>query len=231
MSRLTIISILICALLSGCVEEQAKTPVWGKGELTPEYIALFGDDNGARLNKAQNDLLNKHDALLRGLNQTTDGKTTHMNGIVDIMLNLKSRVKALEAVDPNDYRGPQGDIGLRGEQGEKGPKGDLGDFPARKKNGVWYIGGNNPTMAIEPIAEEPYIYTDLNDPTSIEKTETPEIKSPSYEWDTRSPAERARDEIDDSIEPFLIRDANSFYVNFDGMVDKLNEVIDRVNGK
>ncbi len=90
--------ILICLLLifAGCNESQ-KT--WGKGELPADYVALFGDDNTARLNKAQNDLLNKHQALLRGIDRE-DG--SHINGIVDLVLNLQSRVTALEAVDPND---------------------------------------------------------------------------------------------------------------------------------
>ena len=102
MNKITIISILICILLSGCTEAQ-KQPVWGTGELPADYVSFFGEDNTARLNKAQNDLLNKHEVLLRGINQTKDGKVTHINGVIDLIVNLESRVKALEVSDANAF--------------------------------------------------------------------------------------------------------------------------------
>ncbi len=77
-------------------------PVWGKGELPADYVSFFGTDNAARLNKAQNDMLNRHQAVIHGLDQTEDGKTVHINGLVDMVLNLQRRVDMLEAVDPND---------------------------------------------------------------------------------------------------------------------------------
>jgi hypothetical protein len=57
-----------------------EPPVWGKGDLTPEYQKFFGDNNGARLDFVQDQVMDKH------------GK---------ILLELSKRVIALEG-DPNE---------------------------------------------------------------------------------------------------------------------------------
>ncbi len=92
--------VILALLFAGCVETQ-KIPVWGKGELSADWLKYFPDDNPSRLNKAQNDMLNKHNAVIHGLNKVEDGNSVHYNGLVDIVNNLDSRVKVLEAVDPN----------------------------------------------------------------------------------------------------------------------------------
>ncbi len=94
-----ILLFLLLGFLTGCNESQKK---WGKGELPADYVSYFGDGNNARLNKAQNDMLNKHEALILGLNQVKDGKKVHSNGLLDLVLSLQKRVDALEAVDPNE---------------------------------------------------------------------------------------------------------------------------------
>ncbi len=93
---ISLIAILLAliTMLAGCTEEKK----WGKGELPADYVSFFGDDNGARLNKAQNDMLNRHQAILHGL----DTKDGHANGLVDYYNMLNNRVAALEAVDPNE---------------------------------------------------------------------------------------------------------------------------------
>jgi hypothetical protein len=48
----------LALLLYGCEEAQkTETPVWGQGELTPEYTVYFGNDNGARLDWMQNQVI------------------------------------------------------------------------------------------------------------------------------------------------------------------------------
>ena len=92
----------VAFILSGCQESQ-QPKVWGKGELPADYIEMFGTSNAARLNYAQNDMINKHEALLRGLDNEKD--KTHQNGVIDILLNLQKRVEVLEAaavVGPNE---------------------------------------------------------------------------------------------------------------------------------
>lgn len=101
MKKLVLIGVLLLLVVSltGCNEPEKK--VWGKGELPPDFTSFFGTDNNARLNKAQNDMLNKHEALILGVDNVKDGKKVHTNGIIDLMRNLQGRVAALEAVDPN----------------------------------------------------------------------------------------------------------------------------------
>ncbi len=89
----------ISFLASGCVESQK---VWGKGELPADYVSYFGDDNTARLNKAQSDMLNRHNAVIHGLDQVKDGKKVRISGLVDYVNTLDARLKVLEAVDPNE---------------------------------------------------------------------------------------------------------------------------------
>ncbi len=104
--------ILVIALafaLSGCTEAQKITgpnepPVWGKGELSPKWVEMFGNDNPSRLNKVQNNLISKHETHLYGADQVVDGKETHAFGLIDLVVNLQKRVEALgavEIVDPN----------------------------------------------------------------------------------------------------------------------------------
>ncbi len=87
---------------AGCIEEQQKPKVWGQGELPADFAAFFGTDNNARLNKAQSDMLNRQQVVIHGMDQTKDGKTVHIPGLIDAVTQLDSRVKALEAVDPDE---------------------------------------------------------------------------------------------------------------------------------
>ena len=70
-------------LLTGCTEGQQveQAPVWGEGELPAEYQAIFGNDNVARLVYMQNQVQNRHAAVIR---------------------ELAIRVLTMEGVDPND---------------------------------------------------------------------------------------------------------------------------------
>lgn len=103
LAALAVIAIcLMMAFMSGCVEEERTSKVWGDGELPADFISFFGTDNGARLDKAQNDMLNRHQAVIHGVDQTEGDKKKHIPGLVDIVMALDRRVKALEAVDPNE---------------------------------------------------------------------------------------------------------------------------------
>lgn len=81
---------------------EPNIPVWGKGELPADFAGFFGTDNNARLNKAQNDILNKHHVVIHGMDRTKDGKKVHLNGIIDLVGQLDARLTVLEAVDPNE---------------------------------------------------------------------------------------------------------------------------------
>ena len=99
MKKLLILIVIL--FVAGCNEAE-KQQVWGQGELPADYVSFFGDDNTARLNKAQNDLLNKHEALLHGLNVKNEaGETVHQSGVIDILLSYEARIAALE-VEPNE---------------------------------------------------------------------------------------------------------------------------------
>ncbi len=101
----SIIAAILFALafaVCGCNEAVIQPKVWGNGELPADYVQMFGNSNADRLNWNQNDRINKHEVLLRGLNGKKDGKQVHQNGVIDILMNLQGRVEKLEAVDPND---------------------------------------------------------------------------------------------------------------------------------
>ena len=76
------------AIIWGVLEEPESAitdpnepPVWGKGDLPAEYTANFGDDNGARLDYVQNQVLDKHNKVIA---------------------EIAKRVIALEGGDPNE---------------------------------------------------------------------------------------------------------------------------------
>ena len=80
---LMIVLLFMVAAMSGCEEAQQTPKVWGKGELPAEHQDFFGNDNPSRLSYVQNQVLNRHSAVIR---------------------ELAIRVLALEAVDPNAMR-------------------------------------------------------------------------------------------------------------------------------
>ena len=94
--------LMLMAMLTGCTEPQKQTKTWGKGELSPEWVEMFGDNNQARIDKALADAINKHETHLYGTNVVKDGKKVHNFGVIDLVVDLQNRVKALEAIDPNE---------------------------------------------------------------------------------------------------------------------------------
>ncbi len=76
---LMVILLFMAVMICGCDETQQGS-VWGKGELPADHQEFFGNDNSSRLDYVQNQVLDKHAAILK---------------IIAI------RVLALEAVDPN----------------------------------------------------------------------------------------------------------------------------------
>jgi len=62
---LFIVMVVIAALVGGCTE--SKAPVWGKGELPAEYTSIFGNNNGARLDYVQNQMIDKHNKVIAEL--------------------------------------------------------------------------------------------------------------------------------------------------------------------
>ena len=82
-----ILMLAVCLCLTGCTETQK----YGNGDLPPDYVTMFGDDNGARLNFIQEQEINKLRANVYGFSHTdNDGKVTTGAGLTE-------RVKELEA--------------------------------------------------------------------------------------------------------------------------------------
>lgn len=101
--KLLLLTIVAVLVLTGCIEEEKKTtPIWGKGELPADFVSFFGTGNNARLNKAQNDEINRHRVVIHGMDQVKNGKKVHIPGIIDLIGQLDVRLQALEAVDPNE---------------------------------------------------------------------------------------------------------------------------------
>ena len=78
---LTIGIIIILSIMQAISIRKAKPPVWGKGDLPDAFQKNFGNDNGARLDFVQNQVLDKH---------------------AKVIAEIAKRVLALEAVDPNE---------------------------------------------------------------------------------------------------------------------------------
>ncbi len=100
MKKVMLILILVVCL-AGCTAPQ-KPPVWGEGELSPDWVKMFGDGNPSRLCKALADQGNKHETHLYGTNEVKAGKKIHNYGLIDLVVAIDGRVKVLEAVDPNE---------------------------------------------------------------------------------------------------------------------------------
>ena len=93
--------VMAMLIFSGCQEEQRERSVWGQGELPAEFAGYFGDDNTARLNFVQ---IERFNALNQNLVAFAKENAAQHNF-------LHERIKKLEAIDPNDYRGPMGPPG------------------------------------------------------------------------------------------------------------------------
>jgi len=61
-----LIAVLVLMLLAGC-EEQNRSKVWGNGDLPADYVQTFGNDNTARLNFVQNQVINNHEKAITEL--------------------------------------------------------------------------------------------------------------------------------------------------------------------
>ena len=60
----------ICVLVPGCADEQRSDPkVFGQGNPPAEYVAMFGNDNGARLDHMQNQTINRLGNALANLSE------------------------------------------------------------------------------------------------------------------------------------------------------------------
>jgi len=75
---IVVVVLILLTCLAGCNEPQK---IWGQGETTPEYQEMFGNDNMARLNFEQVNIINRHEAILK---------------------EVSRRILLLEGKDPND---------------------------------------------------------------------------------------------------------------------------------
>ena len=97
--------ITVSVLCGGC---QRERKVWGQGEPPAEYTDFFGNDNMARLNFVQTERFN---ALNQNLVEFAKENAEQHKMLAEADVYFHERLKVLEAVDPNDYRGPQGPPG------------------------------------------------------------------------------------------------------------------------
>ena len=99
----TLILVVVLAALAGCNEEtQSK---WGKGDPPDQWQETFGNNNTARLDYVQSQLLNSIQRLLIGYNQLDpdgkpildrEGKAARVQGLVEYINGLDARLTALE---------------------------------------------------------------------------------------------------------------------------------------
>jgi hypothetical protein len=66
-----IIALAAAVSLSGCIEEeqtpQAQTPIWGQGDLPPQWVEYFDDDNKSRLDFKQSLIIDELTRRVRTL--------------------------------------------------------------------------------------------------------------------------------------------------------------------
>ena len=102
-TALIVTLILVAVLVSGCFENQRT---WGKGELPKEWQDYFGDGNNSRMNYVQSQAIDKHQALLYGLNtRGPNGKIVRKKGIIERLAEVRAAVdeiKISEKHDPNE---------------------------------------------------------------------------------------------------------------------------------
>lgn len=56
-----VVAIAALCALTGCVEEQQvqQSPIWGKGDLPPQWTEYFGKDNGSRMDFRQSQIIDE----------------------------------------------------------------------------------------------------------------------------------------------------------------------------
>lgn len=90
----TLLVFVICLLLTGCQETQKQ---YKQGELPPDYKAMFGTDNGARLNFTQQQQIDRLRAAVFGVNKKNpDGSITHTVGALGRVTVLEADVLSLK---------------------------------------------------------------------------------------------------------------------------------------
>lgn len=89
--------LMLAVILSGCQEQQTT---WGQGDPPADWQNMFGDTNIARLDFVQTNTINRHNALIYGMDtKDPDGKNIHKRGLIErvtALEGLTERIKALE---------------------------------------------------------------------------------------------------------------------------------------
>lgn len=108
MKTRTLITVVLAVLMliAGCEEEQVK---WGQGDPPEKWQSDFGNDNIARLNFVQSNLIDNHQKLFFGFDQAgpdgkpildREGKAARVPGLIEYINALEARINALHT-DPN----------------------------------------------------------------------------------------------------------------------------------
>ena len=77
-TMLWVVMVVVICFVTGCADDQK----YGQGDPPDDYIAMFGNGNGSRLDFVQNQTINK---------------------LGNALAELSERVKVLEIVDPNAF--------------------------------------------------------------------------------------------------------------------------------
>ena len=98
-------------LLAGCVEQE-KPQQWGQGNPPDRWQQTFGNDNIARLNYVQSEMLNNHQRVIYGSNASgpegkpildREGKPTRVPGIIEYLNSIEAAIRKLHPpADPNE---------------------------------------------------------------------------------------------------------------------------------
>lgn len=98
----------VVALVWGCNETQQRQ-VWGQGDPPAAWQDMFGNENIARLNFVQSNVINRNQGVIFGIDtEGVDGKPVHKRGLIERVTKLEGleeRVRKLEeasVVDPNE---------------------------------------------------------------------------------------------------------------------------------
>ncbi len=106
-------------LCIGCNESQVvqDRPVWAKGELPDDWVEYFGDDNGARMDYAQSQVINSQTALIHGSTvKDANGLSVHKAGLIVRLTALEGLIARIEKLEEPAIQGSFLPLAIEGDE-------------------------------------------------------------------------------------------------------------------